>query len=113
MNKKNKILPINFQVEDIESKLEQLLDLYLEDRKILLALCPTPSPSSSPPAAPPPPAPPASGPGQGHARYRGKPRPILVAKQVALIIDPVKSFAVYSIPFSLNSGFNPFRIHAE
>ncbi|XP_047736902.1 uncharacterized protein LOC108679306 [Hyalella azteca] len=40
----SRIVKVERQVDDIESKLDQLLDLYLEDRKRLLALPPIPSP---------------------------------------------------------------------
>jgi hypothetical protein len=71
------------QVEDIESKVEQLLELYLEDRKRLLAILPPLSPNISPPssgndggAA----FPPTTTTSSGTNRHR--PRPILVGKQV-------------------------------
>ncbi|KAF2360435.1 Potassium channel voltage dependent KCNQ C-terminal [Trinorchestia longiramus] len=39
----SRIVKVERQVDDIESKLDQLLDLYLEDRKRMLALPPVPS----------------------------------------------------------------------
>jgi len=70
-------------VDDIETKVEQLLELYLEDRKRLLELVPSTSASNSPPAPssgggnPPTPPVPAN-----TVNYPNKPRPILTGKQV-------------------------------
>lgn len=75
------------QVEDIEGKVEQLLELYLEDRKRLLAILPSPPspPNASPPSSGnnsgPPPSPPAP-PAASSSHHRHKPRPILLGKQV-------------------------------
>lgn len=74
----------------MEGKVEQLLELYLEDRKRLLAILPSSPPNISPPSSagndnppssppPPPPLAPSSG-SQPHSRR--KPRPILLGKQV-------------------------------
>ncbi|CAG7829557.1 unnamed protein product, partial [Allacma fusca] len=66
-------------VEDIETKLEQLLDLYLEDRKRLLSLLPPTSPSSSPPMGP-------SIPPNGRGHHRQRPKPFLLGKQVIFLV---------------------------
>lgn len=74
---------ILLQVEDIESKVEQLLELYLEDRKRLLAILPPSSPNPSPPSNGGhnngPPSPP-HGSALASASQRRKPRPILQVK---------------------------------
>ncbi|CAL4096319.1 unnamed protein product, partial [Meganyctiphanes norvegica] len=49
----SRIVKVERQVDDIESKLDGLIDLYMEDRKKLLALPPPPlGPSGHPPPAP-------------------------------------------------------------
>ncbi|XP_035711818.1 potassium voltage-gated channel subfamily KQT member 1 isoform X2 [Folsomia candida] len=89
-----RIVKVERQVEDIEGKVEQLLELYLEDRKRLLAILPSPPspPNASPPSSGnnsgPPPSPPAP-PAASSSHHRHKPRPILLGKQFSEPSSPV------------------------
>ncbi|XP_063597804.1 potassium voltage-gated channel subfamily KQT member 1-like isoform X5 [Penaeus indicus] len=96
----SRIVKVERQVDDIESKLDQLIDLYMEDRKRLLAL---PSAVSSVPLAPPSSAPPpgspdsnSSGPTTSYAPASGTP-----------LTAPSSSLAVPGAPPPYTSVLKP------
>ncbi|XP_046994725.1 potassium voltage-gated channel subfamily KQT member 4 [Schistocerca americana] len=82
----SRVVKVERQVDDIEMKLDQLIEMYLEDRKRLLAL---PLPTDSGPPPPPAPAPPPAPPPTPALR----PKPILIDKQASEPNTPIaKSF---------------------
>ncbi|CAL1544934.1 unnamed protein product, partial [Lymnaea stagnalis] len=73
----SRIVKVERQVDDIESKLDLLVDMYKEDRKLLLQHIQQSYGGTPPPGPPPPPASHAPPPA-GSSQF--KPRPILIDK---------------------------------
>ncbi|XP_042881029.1 potassium voltage-gated channel subfamily KQT member 1-like isoform X11 [Penaeus japonicus] len=96
----SRIVKVERQVDDIESKLDQLIDLYMEDRKRLLALPSAVSsvPLATPSSAPPPGSPDSnsSGPTTSHAPASGTP-----------LTAPSSSLAVPGAPPPYTSVLKP------
>ncbi|XP_064107837.1 potassium voltage-gated channel subfamily KQT member 1-like [Macrobrachium nipponense] len=99
----SRIVKVERQVDDIESKLDQLIDLYMEDRKRLLALPAASAPPSVPPA-PPPSAPP---PGSPDSCSSGPTTSSLVPTSSNPLSAPSSSLAVPGAPPPYTSVLKP------
>ncbi|CAL8131538.1 unnamed protein product [Orchesella dallaii] len=121
-----RIVKVERQVEDIESKIEQLLEMYTEDRKRLMTLLPSTSPGGSPPAP--------SGESRGGMELSAtgpcaasslssstqtianptsipaKPRPILIGKQYSEPNSPVTRLAFHNPSLDENGDQNPSKM---